>query len=85
MLNVQCSTSTYSEKIEKIEKTILCGQRSDSEYLRETEKKSQFFLSLLQKTKAKISRVCTFEHYPKKNIVLISVSLFTVKMFFKKK
>jgi len=48
MLNVQCSTSTYSEKIEKIEKTILCGQRSEN-----GEKKSIFSLTFAKKNKGK--------------------------------
>ncbi len=65
MLNVKCSTNTYSEKIEKIEKTKLCGQRSESEQ-RNGEKKSIFFSHFCKKTKAKISGVYTFEHYPKK-------------------
>jgi hypothetical protein len=46
MLNVQCSTSTFSEKIGN---TILCGQRSESEYLRETEKKVIFFSHFCKK------------------------------------
>jgi hypothetical protein len=48
MLNVQCSTSTYSEKIEKIEKTILCGQRSEN-----GEKKSIFSLTFAKKQRQK--------------------------------